>query len=263
MGSAWKRLACATAAATGALLAGCAAAPTLPAGLNLKQAVIVPLGAEPDVQLEEAGWKSRSTRTGGMVGAGVGFGLGGLACMGTGFLAPLCLGTLVPLGTVVGAVGGAAVGTASSHHAPGVQDKQALLQREWLALVGRAALAEAVQRQLSPPAPAQAAPAQAAPAAAGEAAPATWRLQVGYATLGTVGSGVDKPFVLQATARLAVWRANEPRATMERTYVAQSAQGLTSAQWSADDALALRRTLDELSATLSRQIAADLVTVPR
>jgi hypothetical protein len=193
-----------------------------------------------------------------MVGMGVGLGLGGLACMGTGFLAPLCLGTVVPLTTVVGAVGGAAVGAAQSRGAPGVEDKRALLQREWLALASRAPLPEALQRQL--PMPARIEP---APAAAAEASNAAWRLQVGYATLGTVGSGVDQPFLLQATARLAVWRPKDQRAAMERTYVAQSADRLTSAQWSADDALALRRTLDALAVTLTRQIADDLAQAPR
>jgi hypothetical protein len=243
--------------ALGGFLVGCASVPSLPPGMDLQRAVVVPLGSEPDVQLEEAGWKSRSAQTGGMVGMGVGLGLGGAACLGAGPLAPLCLITVVPLTTAVGTVGGAAVGVVHSRNAQGVDDKRALLQREWLALASRAPLPEALQCQL--PMPARIEP---APAAASEASPAAWRLQVGYATLGTVGSGVDQPFLLQATARLAVWRPKDQRAAMERTYVAQSVDRLTSAQWNADDALALRRTLDGLAVTLTKQIADDLAQAP-
>jgi len=245
MTSAWQGLTRVAALAWVGLLVGCGSVPSLPAGIDWRQAAVVPLGTEPDVQLEEAGWKSRSARTGGLAGAGIGFGLGGLACMGTGFLAPLCLGTVVPLTTAVGAVGGAAAGAVRSHNAPGVEDKRALLQREWLALASRAPLADALQRQRPPHTDA-------------ESPAAPWRLQVGYATLGTVGSGVEQPFVLQATARLAVWRPNEPRAAVEKTYVAQSAERLTAEQWSADDALALRRALDTLASALATQMAEDL-----
>lgn len=233
------------------VIAACASAPPLPVGLDLRQAVVEPLAIEPDVQLEETGWTSRAARTGGLAGAGIGFGVGGLACVGTGFLAPLCLATLVPLGTTVGAVSGAAIGAAQSRAAPGVEDKRALLQQEWKALAARAPLAAALQRRLEPPAAEPGAPA------------ARWHLQVGYATLGSVGRGLEQPFAVEATARLAVWRDDDPRTRVERTYAAPASERLTLTQWRADDALALRRALDTLAATLAAQMADDLARTAR
>jgi hypothetical protein len=251
-----KRLGAAM-ALMGALLLGCASAPKLPTGLDPAQVQVEPSTSVRNVQLEEAGWKSRSAQTGGWVGLGVGFGVGGMACMGAGFLAPLCLATLVPLTTVVGAVGGAAAGAAQSHRAPGVEQKQGLLEREWSALAGRAPLEQSLQGALRSRTNETLAPPAAAPT------PAPWRMQAGYATLGTVGSGADQPFLLQATATLTLWRPGEQRAVAEKVYVAQSADRLTLAQWSADDAQALRRTLDELSSGLATQMVADVMTTLR
>jgi hypothetical protein len=243
----------------GGLLVGCASVrslPSLPAGIDLRQAVVEPIGIAPDVQLEETGWASRSARTGGLAGAGIGLGVGGVACLGTGFLAPLCLVTVVPLSTAVGAVGGTAVGAAHSQSAAGVDDKRALLLQEWTAFAGRAPLADALQRRWQLPARDGAASPAAAPAP-------VWRLQVGYATLGTVGSGVDQPFSLEATARLAVWRPGDARAAVERTYFAQSAGPMTLAQWRADDAATLRQALDRMAAALAEQIADEVAKTAR
>jgi hypothetical protein len=254
MATTWPRSTRVLSAVLGSLLVGCAALPSqpsLPAGIDLQQAVVEPLGVVPEVQLEEAGWKSRSTGTAGMAGAGIGLGLGGLACMGTGPLAPLCLGTVIPLTTAVGAVGGAAAGAAYSHHAPGVEDKRKLLQQEWAALIGRAPLVDALHRRWP-------LPARDPVAVSAAERPAPWRLQAGYATLGTVGAGLDQPFALEATARLVVSRPADLRPAVERTYVSQSPNRLTLAQWRADDALALRRTLDALADMLAAQIAEDV-----
>jgi hypothetical protein len=225
-----------------AWLAGCALQPPLPPGLDMGQANVQALGIAADVQLEEVGWKSPSARTGGLAGAGLGFGIGGLMCTGTGFLAPLGLATVVPLGTVVGAVGGATVGAAQSRAAPGVDDKRALLTREWTALAARAPLADALQRRW--PAPTTAAP--------------RWHVQVGYATLGSVGSGDGQPFAVEATAKLVVLRSDGPAVHAERVYAERSLERLTLAQWGADEALALRRALDALATNLAARIEADL-----
>jgi hypothetical protein len=247
------RPACARAAvaALAGVVAACASVLPLPPDIDLRQATVEPLAIEPEVQLEEAGWRSDAATTGGLAGAGIGLGAGGVACLGTGIFAPLCFVTVVPLTTSVGAVGGAALGAAHSQAGPGVEEKQALLRREWMALGARAPLAVALQRHL------------ALPAADADAPAARWHLQAGYATLGSVGRGLDQPFSVEATARLAVWRADRPRARIERTYVARGAERLTLAQWSADDALALRRALDTLSESLAAQMAAELARPAR
>lgn len=218
--------------------------PPLPPGFELDRALVEPLGLPLAVQLDEAGWNSRDARRGGLAGIGIGLGAGGLACAGSGPLAPLCLVTLVPLTTVVGAVGGAAAGTAHSRAAPGVDDKRALLLREWTALADRAPLVAALQRRWPPPE-------HGAP-------PPAWRVQVGYATLRAADGSADAPFAIEASARLVVSRPDDPRVRVERTYRARTEGGMTLAQWRADDAQALRSTLDALAGTLAAQLEADL-----
>lgn len=229
----------------------------MPEGLDLARAAVQPLEAAPQVKLEEEGWTSPSTRAGGWAGMGMGFGVGGLACVAAGPLAPLCFATVVPLATTVGAVGGAAVGKAVGSSAEGVADKSALLRREWSSLAARSPLTQAVERQL-PGRPLAATPAAATGAAPATAAEAPWRLRVGYATLGTLGSGSGKPFALQGTALLEVWRAGQPAREVAKVYGATSTARLTLEEWRADDAAALRRALDEVGAALASQVAADL-----
>ncbi len=236
------------------LVAACASVPTVPAALDLRQAVIVAVPSEPAVMLEESGWKGRSAVTGGMAGMGVGLTLGGLACMGTGFLAPLCLGTVVPLTTAVGTVGGAAIGAAHDRAAPGVAEKAKLLQAEWAEAVTRVPLAGQLQRQVRERASADV-PLASDPA---PAEPALWQLRSKLGVLGTAGSGADVPYVLQATGRLTVQRTGEKRYQFEKAYLVESPRRMTTAQWSADGALALRGAMDDLLTSLAASMAADL-----
>jgi len=236
------------------LLAGCASTPSLPGGLDLARASFEPLNEVVQVRLEEAGLKSPTAQAGGWLGLGAGLGVGGLACAATGPLALLCYASVVPLATAVGGVGGMAVGKAVAGNAEGVAEKTQLLQREWALLNERSPLGQAVGRLL---------PARGAlhdesllPAAAGPAS--SWRLELGYATLGTLGSGTGEPFALQGTARLKVSRAGQKSPEFEKLYTAQGTSRLTLESWAADEAKALRRVLDEVAAALADQIATDL-----
>lgn len=250
-----RQVALALLVAAAAGIAGCAGAPALPVGLDLASARLQPLEAAPQVRLEEEGWRSPATRTGSWAGMGLGLGLSGAACAATGPLAVLCYVSVVPLSTAVGAVGGAAVGKSLASRAEGVADKAELLRSHWLLLGQRTPLAQAVERLLPVRVPVGAA--GDTPAAAAGPQP-HWRVLLDYATLGTVGSGPGKPFALQGTARLQVWRAGQPLPEADRVYSASSSARLTLEQWSADEALALRRALDELGAALAAQAAGDL-----
>ena len=236
-----------------ALITGCASGPSIPQGLDLSRASIQALEAEPQVKLEEEGWTSRASRTGGMTGAGVGLGIGGLACAATGPLAPLCFASVVPLTAAVGAVGGAVVGKVVATSGEGVADKSALLRREWGSLARRLPLPQAVEGELR----------LASRAADGASAPQAWRLQVGYATLGTLGSGADKPFALQGTARLQVWQAGRSAPEVDLLYSASSTARLSLEQWRAKDGRALREALDTIGRSLASQVAADLAGAAR
>lgn len=260
-----RQVALALLVAAAAGIAGCAGAPALPVGLDLASARLQPLEAAPQVRLEEEGWRGPATRTGGWAGMGMGLGLSGLACAATGPLAVLCYVSVVPLATAVGAVGGAVVGKSLASHAEGVADKAALLQSQWSALAQRAPLAQAVERLLPVRVPAGAAGGSSGPApgeapGAAAAAQPQWLVHLGYATLGTVGSGPGKPFALQGTARLQVWQAGRALPEADRVYSAISNARLTLEQWRADEALALRRALDELGAALAAQAAGDLAS---
>jgi len=237
------------------LVAGCASAPALPGGLDLTRARLQPLESATQVKLEEEGWHSPATRRGGWAGMGLGLGLSGLACAATGPLAVLCYVSVVPLGTAMGAVGGAVVGRSLASHADGVADKAELLRSQWSALSQRAPLAQAVERLLPVRVPVVAAGDE--PAAAPGPQP-DWRVHLGYGILGTLGSGSGKPFALQGTARLQVWQPGQRQPDVDLLYSASSSARLTLEQWSADDALALRRALDEVGAALAAQAAGDL-----
>lgn len=236
------------------LLAGCAAAPQLPAEFELRQASAVADTAPPELSLEGPQSKASGAAKGAAKGGSVGFMIGGVACMGTGLLAPLCLAAVVPASLGIGAVTGAVVGAVTAASAQATHDKRQLLSAELAQWQMRTPLAGAVQHQSG----LAVAPATGADAGTKPVNPTKWQVKIALTELATVGGGPDKPFAVQASARLQLQRAGVPQPQMVKHYQALSATRMTTAEWGANEAAPLRTMLDELQQGLVAQMVSDL-----
>ena len=74
---------------------GCTSMPRLPADFDLVNATVVADTEEPALVVDGPAGKGSGAAAGAAVGGGAGFLIGGLACIGAGPLAPLCLGLVV------------------------------------------------------------------------------------------------------------------------------------------------------------------------
>jgi hypothetical protein len=237
-----------------ALATGCAATPRLPADFDIAAATIGADTAEPALVIDGPAGKGSGAAAGAAKGGGAGFLIGGLACMGAGPLAPLCLGLVVPTGMAVGAVSGAVVGAVRSDSAENVQAKRALLAALLRAPATDRGLAARMQQQLRDTLAAATPPGNtSAPVAQPE-----WALKIVMTELGTVGTGPDAPYALQATARLDALRASAAQPVFVKHYQASSALQLTTAGWSANDAQPALDALNGMLATLVTQMAGDM-----
>ena len=70
-------------------LAGCAGVPRMPAAFSLGDATLVSDSSEATVTIDGPAGKGGAAAAGAAKGGGAGFLIGGLACLGTGPLAPL------------------------------------------------------------------------------------------------------------------------------------------------------------------------------
>jgi hypothetical protein len=237
-----------------ALIAGCASTPRMPSELDLSRASLVAGAAEPSLALDGPSGKGAGAVTGAAKGGGVGFLVGGVACMGTGPFAPLCLSLMVPASTAIGAVSGAVVGAVRAESADDVAAKRSLLQAELAAPVNHARLATHFQKMsrdmLVVDWP-------LTPAGAGAAAP-DWTVQIAMTELATVGAGADTPYALHASASLEVTRAGAAQPAFVKHYHALTADKLTTSAWQADDAKRIRAALDDMSAQLASKMVNDL-----
>jgi hypothetical protein len=236
------------------LATGCASVPQMPAEFDLGRASIAPSTQAPALALEGPDGKGRGAGVGAAKGGGLGFVIGGLACLGTGPFSALCLGTVVPAGMAVGAASGAVVGAVRAESADDVQAKRSLLQAELATPAVRMQLAAALQQQsrelLLP----------ALPLAGGDAAAASteWTLQIAVTEVATVGSGPGVPYALLASARLAVLQRGQTTPVFVNEYQAQTANSLTTPQWAESEGAPLRAALQDLSAKMAAKMLADL-----
>ncbi len=237
-----------------AWVAGCAGIARMPADFELRHATLVTGTASPELSLDGPQSKGSGAATGAAKGGGMGFLIGGLACMGTGPLAPLCLATLVPAGLGIGALSGAAVGSITSESAEHIGVKRQLLAAELTRWMVRQPLAEQVQQKL------QAAGSSPALSIEAAALPSSqrWQLNVALTELATIGNGPGVPFALQASATLEMARPGQPQPLFVKHYQATSANRMTTADWGANTALPLRTALDGLTQVLVAQMVNDL-----
>lgn len=242
-----SRIALRTSALACALLAGCATNAPLPPQFDVRQAAVMAEPTATVLSLDGPRSKGNGAVQGAAKGGGLGVVMGGMACMGTGFLAPLCLATVVPAGLGLGALTGAVVGavTAESHEA--VNHKRESLATELVQWQRRGSLAEALHHKVRP-----------AAVSPSEPNSSVWQVKVALTELATVGSGPDAPYALQAAAKLQVQRAGHPQPLMIRQYHALTPTRLTAAQWGANASAPLREALDELQQRLVDQMVDDL-----
>ncbi len=231
---------------------GCASVPQMPAEFDLGRAAIAQSAQAPALVLEGPDGKGRGAGAGAAKGGGLGFVIGGLACLGTGPFAALCLGTVVPAGIAVGAASGAVVGAVRAESAEDVQAKRSLLQTELATPAMRAQLGAALQQQSRELLP------SALPLAGSNAAPTEWTIQIAVTEVATVGSGPGVPYALLASARLAVLQRGQATPVFVNEYQAQTATSLTTPQWADSDAAPLRAALQDLSTKMATKMLADL-----
>jgi len=237
-----------------ALATGCASTPRMPAEFDIVNATIVADAAGPALVIDGPAGKGSGAAAGAAVGGGTGFLIGGLACVGAGPLAPLCLGLVVPTGMAVGAMSGAVVGAVRSDSAENVLAKRALLVTLLKAPAADRGLAARLQQQLRDTLAAATPPGNTtAPVAQPE-----WTLKIVLTELATVGTGPDAPYALQATARLDASRASAAQPVFVKHYQANSALQRTTAEWRANESQPALYALDGMLATLVAQMAGDM-----
>jgi hypothetical protein len=249
-------------AAAGVLLAGCANNPRLPSELDLSQASISAGAGETSLSLAGPSGKGVGAGKGAAKGAGIGLLIGGLACMGTGFLAPMCLATIVPTSTAIGAVSGGVRGAVTSDFAADVDAKREMLQAELDAPATRQRLVTQLQRK-SREALAVELPLAADADADAPAPKPEWTLQVTLTELSTVGSRAGLPYGLHTWASLEVARAGEAQPVFVKYYRAYSSERYTTSEWQSNDAEPVRIALDRMSAALAAKMVSDLKQTKR
>ena len=237
---------------------GCASPPGVPSDFNPRNATIIAVETAPTLVLDGPGSKGSAAAKGAATWGGVGFVVGGLLCMGTGPLAALCLGTMVPAGLGVGAAGGAMVAAVKAEGADESGAKRALLEVEMAAWAARRPLASLVQARTA----VAGADALANPPASASATPPVWQLKIALTELATLGSGSGVPYALKASATLDMQRAGQAQQAQPpfvKHYQASTTTRMTTADWAAADSQAMRATLDLMTQDLATQIVKDLV----
>jgi hypothetical protein len=246
-------------AALALLLAGCAGNPRLPSELDLSQASIAAGSSETTLSLAGPSGKGMGAGQGAAKGGGIGLLIGSLACMGTGFLAPLCISTVVPTTTAIGAVSGGVRGAVIAESSDEVEARRHMLQAELEAPATRTRLATQLQQK------SRAALAVELPLLDpdAQAARREWTLQVTLTELSTVGSRAGLPYGLHTWASLEVARAGDSQPLFVKHYRAYSIEKYTTAEWQSNDAEPVRIALDRMSAALATKMVSDLKQTKR
>jgi hypothetical protein len=235
-----------------AFVAGCASVSQVPAELDLRQAAIVEAPSAPTLVLDGPSGKGSAAGAGAAKGVGIGFVLGGLACLGSGPLAAVCLAAMVPAGAAIGAASGAVVGAVRAEGADEVQAKRELLERELAAVPAPDRLATQLQQRLLEGLRVE------VPIANANATPPRWTLHVNTGEVGTSELESGATYALQASASLSVARSGDVQPVFVNQYRVASNAKLTTAEWSANGGAPARRALHELWAGLAKMMADDL-----
>ena len=230
-----------------ALAAACTSTPTLPGDFELKRATLAAGATNTLLVLDGPGSRSGNMGSSALKGSGIGFVLGGLACIGTGPLAPLCLGTLVPASTVVGAASGAAVAAVRSESAADIAQQRAALDEALAVHPGLSARLTALLQQSSGPPP----PAAALPAP-------EWQVQVDVTELAAPASGPSAPYALRLAATLTLRRAGIVDPVYLKSYEVASTTALTSEAWRTNAAEPLQGAVNEMLARLAAMMKGDM-----
>ncbi len=247
------------AASVCALAAGCASPPP-PSELDLGRARIVSMAAPPALDVSGLpGGKAMGAAVGAGSGRGYGALAGGFACMTTGPFFPLCLATVLPATTAIGAVSGAAIGAVRTESIDAMEKKTKALRDEMVATPYSDLLARQLQARL--PDTALSGALAVAPAASASAemplpeidADRPWTIEVGVTEVGTEGKS---EFALRLVTTVRVRRAGTAKLWQTAKEV-QSDTELTIDQWLANDSSALREVLNRCIEHASRQLKSD------
>jgi len=244
-----------------ALGSGCATTPP-PRGLDLHGARIVASVTVPRLDVDGLpGGKATGAAVGAGTGSGAGVVLGVGVCMGTGPLFPLCILTVVPTTTAVGATTGLVIGAVRTESSSAIETKTVAVKAELAATSYQAVLAEELRGRLrddysldlSLESPALDPAASVEPGAPPGDAPL--ELLVGVTEVGTEGKRV---FALRLVTEIVLRRS--PSDIIWRTArEVQSNTELTIDEWTATDSKALRAVLDVCVRTAAHRLVVELV----
>ena len=240
-----------------ALTAGCAA-PRVPPDLDLGKAAIVQSPADSIAVSNGASSTAGGASRGAGVGAGTGFAFGAVGCLASGPFYPLCLAAVIPTAIAIGTVGGATVGAVKSESGASIATKLDMLKTELAATPYQTLLAQQLQSQAHERFGADLPLLDSKQAAGPE-----WLIDVAVTELIANAGGADHPFNWWIEARLSVRRAGAPRVLYETTRDVTSEASLTTAQWSANGAEALRSGMNQSLRTLADKMLDDLTKQPR
>ena len=242
---------------TCALTVGCAAQ-RVPADLDLRKAAIVERSTDSIAVSNGASSTAGGAGRGAGVGAGTGLAFGAVGCLASGPLYPLCLAAVIPSAIAIGTVGGATVGAVKSESGASIATKLDMLKTELAETPYQTLLAQQLQTQ------AQARFGADLPLVdSKQAAGPEWLIDVAVTELVANAGGAERPFNWWMEARLSLRRAGAPRVLYETTQDVTSEASLTTAQWSANGAEALRSGLNQSLRTLAEKMLDDLTKQPR
>ena len=237
-----------------ALATGCASTARLPTAFSLADASLVAEGAEALLVIDGPSGKGSGAGAGAAKGGSTGLLIGGLACMGAGPLAALCIAAVIPATTAIGAVGGAVAGAISTDSAANVEAKRALLASVMPAAASPDGLAARLQQGLH-----RRRSGESLQAGADGGLPrSAWTLRLGMTELQTLGAGAEAPYALRAVAQLQVLDTGSGSPVFAKAYQAVSPVRLRTAEWSANEALLARQAVEALYSSLAAQMATDL-----
>jgi hypothetical protein len=237
-----------------AIATGCATPPRPPKDLDLARAVIISDPTPPVLTVAGPTGKGAAAGAGAVKGGGTGLTLGTLACLGTGFLFPICVATVVPASAAIGAAGWAAVAAVRAEGAEGMALQSRMLAEE-LDNGGHVArlaeyLQEAAREQLS----------IELPIVRDNAAPdaGDWTIEISLLELASDTHSEGQAYSLWIEGRLRLRRGQQVEPVYERRLEAGSDIAMTTQDWTANDGAALHAALDRAVRSLAVRLMSDL-----
>jgi hypothetical protein len=249
------RLARSASACACSAVAGCA---VVPESVDLDRAAIVPGSAATRFVVNGSTSAGRGAGTGALSGAGGGAVAGTALCAATGPWFPLCMLAVVTSGAGIGAGVGAGIGANLKDSPEERQVKADLLANELSAGSYSSVLIaylrrEGQQRHIDLPLDGGTAP-------DATVTPPRWLVEVSLLEVATEGK---ERFEFQIDASMRVLRADGKGAVYERVFSESSDSELTMAQWTADDAAAVKREIDMVMQVLARRMLRELSRDPQ